>query len=328
MIEHRRYEILLQSIEPIAHHSETFGNSAIAMRRKTRQPDGSFVAVPIVTGDTMRHGLREAAAYALLDAAGLLDAPSLTEAALRLLFSGGMITGSAGGAVKLDEYRRMIDLIPSLSLFGGCAGNRCIPGKIQVSDAVLVCEETMHLMPDWVKEHLAGTSIDTHRSYVEEVQRVRMDPALVPAKRMLLSDGERAASENRLLVSEAARESDDAVAIEDSKSTMMPRRFETVVTGSLFHWTLSAVCHSALEVDTFHVAVSSFLSHARVGGKKGTGHGLMIPVAGHQINVARPSEQTTAIDPGALAPKIGDLFRSHISERSSDVATFLREVVA
>jgi hypothetical protein len=66
-----RWEFILEAQEPIAHHSESMGNTAIAMRQKTRLADGSFVSVPIITGDTIRHQLREAASYALLDAAGM-----------------------------------------------------------------------------------------------------------------------------------------------------------------------------------------------------------------------------------------------------------------
>ncbi len=62
-----RYEFVLEAALPIAHHEGTFGNEAVIMRRKIRQKDG-WAKVPIVTGDTMRHGMREAAAYVLLDA--------------------------------------------------------------------------------------------------------------------------------------------------------------------------------------------------------------------------------------------------------------------
>src|SRR3970282_2460114 len=82
----------------------------ILMRKKVRQSDGAIVNVPCITGDTMRHGMRESSSYAMLDAAGVPEG-GLTEAALRLLFAGGMVTGSEEGAVRLDEYREMCDLI-------------------------------------------------------------------------------------------------------------------------------------------------------------------------------------------------------------------------
>lgn len=331
MFEIKRYELLLRAEEPIAHHSESFGNSAVFMRQKTRMPDGTFVHVPHVTGDTMRHGLREAVAYALLDAAGLLDSPSLSEAALRLLFAGGMITGNGDGStIKLDEYRKMIDLLPSLALLGGCAGNRTIPGKLTCGSLVLVCEETLHLLPEWVHQYAATEkiAIDTQRAHVEEVQRVRMDPSLVPAKRALLTEGERGRIEGRLLKSEAASEEGDHAGKDDAKSTMMPRRFETLVAGSLFFWRVSATCHSQLDVDTFHVMIAALMNNCRVGGKKGTGHGLLKPVAGCNVAVARPAEATTSIDVASLAPRLGEMFRAHVKERASQVADLLRTVDA
>lgn len=55
------FEFVLEARTPIAHHSETLGNEQIAMRRKVRQRGGAWADVPIITGDTMRHGMREAA---------------------------------------------------------------------------------------------------------------------------------------------------------------------------------------------------------------------------------------------------------------------------
>ena len=46
---------------------------------------------------------------------------------------------------------------------------------------------------------------------------------------------------------------------------MLPRRYETIVAGSLFSWGLSCVCQSELDVDTLHTMVSAFLTRAVVG---------------------------------------------------------------
>ena len=146
-METKRYEIVLEAETPIAHHSETLGNHQMLMRRKVRQPDGRFVEVPYVTGDTMRHGLREAAAYASLDAAGILDRANLSAGALNLLFAGGSITGSSGPSVSITGHRAMVDAFPPLAILGGCAGNRTIPGRLDVGNADLICAETAHLLP-------------------------------------------------------------------------------------------------------------------------------------------------------------------------------------
>lgn len=326
MMEIKRYEFLLEATTPIAHHAEVFGNSAMIMRRKVRTPDG-WAHVPIITGDTMRHGLREAAAYAFLDAAGMLDKGSLSEAALRLLFAGGMVTGRGDASVvKLDAYREMVDLMPPLALLGGCASNRVIPGRLTVDDAVLVCQESARFVPEWMIER-AG-AIDTCRAHVEVVQRVRMDPTLDPGKRKLLSDGASADAQRRLLASEAAHESDDAVDRSDAKSSMMPRSFECVVVGSFFAWTVEAVTYSDLDADTFNAMVASFLRNARVGGKRGTGHGSIRAVEARGVHVARPQDRTDTIRGTELAPKIGDIFRSHVAARKDRIAKMLAEVDA
>ena len=329
MHEQVRYDFILEALTPLAHASESIGNTSLAMREKRRQPDGSFCHVPIITGDTMRHGLREAASYALLDAAGMLDSPALGEAALRLLFAGGMITGSDAGAVKLDDFRRMVALVPPLGLLGGCAQNRAIPGKVQVDAADLICQETAHRMPEWVTAWLKenGVALQSCRGHIEEVQRVRMDPTLDPGKRKLLTDGG-ADVEKRLLSSEHGKEVGDAVLTESSKSSMMPRRHETVVAGSIFFWSVTATVHSELERDTFNTMVGAFLRDARVGGKRATGHGRIRPIIAKQITVQRPREAPENLDVGALAPKIGSVFYAHVAERKAEIAKFLAEIDA
>lgn len=329
MHDQLRYDFILECMTPLAHASESVGNTSLSMREKRRLPNGSFVHVPIITGDTLRHGLREAASYALLDAAGLLDAPALGEAALRLLFAGGMITGSDAGAVRLDDFRRMVELMPHLGLLGGCAQNRAIPGKVQVDAADLICSETAHRMPEWVTDWLreGGVALQSCRGHIEEVQRVRMDPTLDPSKRKLLSDGG-AAVEQRLLSSEHGKEVGDAVLANASKSSMMPRRHETVVAGSLFFWSVTALVHSELERDAFNTMVGGFLRDARVGGKRATGHGRIRPVVAKQITVQRPREAPENLDAGTLASRVGSLFYEHVKSRKVDIEKWLREVDA
>jgi hypothetical protein len=326
-----RYEFVLQADEPICHAAENIGNETILARRKIRQPAGGWADVAIVSGDAMRHGMRSASAYALLDAAGLLETPALSEAALRLLFAGGMVTGRGdAGVINLDRYRELCELVPSMGLFGGCSDNRVIPGRLHVEDATLICEETRRFVPAWVSTFAAQHAgpLDTCRAHVEEVQRVRMDPTLVPTKRLLLSTDAQVEANKRLAASEAAHASDDAIERADAKSSMMPRRFERIAQGSLFFWACEAECYSDLDVDTFHVSAAAFLSAARVGGKQGTGHGKLVPVAGNAVAIARPSESLRPINAAALAPQVGELFRAHVRERANRIRSFFQGVNA
>lgn len=325
--EIKSYEVLLEAQTPIHHGSEVFGNHAVIARRKVRLPSGDWAHVPAVSGDALRHGLREAAAYAFLDAAGMLDAGALTEAALRLLFSGGMVTGRGDAAnVKLDDYRTMVDLVPPLALLGGCASNRVIPGRMVVEDAMLVCEESRHLIPAWITEK-AGV-IAGARSHVEVHQRVRMDATLDPGKRKLLGETAVRQIEAAHRKSETAHEDDDPVAREEAKSSMMPRTFEALASGSLFSWRVQATCMSDLDADTFHAMIGAFLSNARIGGKRGTGFGLVRAIAANEATIRRPAASMQAVDVTALGPRIGELFRAHVRERAEKAREFLRGVDA
>jgi hypothetical protein len=325
--ELRKYEFLLEAVTPIAHHAETHGNMALAFRRKIRQHDGSWAHVPYITGDAMRHQLRESIAYAFLDAAGLLDEGQLTEAALRLLFAGGMVTGRGdASSIKLDQYREMIELIPALGLLGGCASNRVIEGRLTVDDALLVCHESARLLPEWVLRE--AYVLDTCRAHVTLEQRVRMDPTLSPTKRKLLSAADQVSVQTRLLASEAAHDANDPVERDDTKSSMLPRSYETIAQGSLFSWGVQAWTTSDLEYDTFCSMVGAFLSNARVGGKRATGHGSLRAIKAFGVIVNRPSERMDALDTTALAGKIGSAFRAHVAERKERIVKFLREVDA
>lgn len=329
----KRYEFVLEASQPIAHHAEQIGNEAILMREDVRQKGGGFAAVPIVTGDTMRHGLREAAAYAFLDAAGLLEEPALTEAALRLLFAGGMVTGRGDASViSLDMYRELVELVPSLKLLGGCTNSRVIPGQLTVDTALLVCVETAHVLEraspwvlDWIRQH--GEVLESCRAHVGEEQRVRMDPVLVPEKRLLLAAGEQATIARRLGAAEGAHDAADAVGRQQAKSTMLPRRYEVVKRGSLFAWGFGCRCYSALDVDTLHVMAAAFLSDMHVGGKRATGHGAMTPVAWQGIEAPDPRRPSVAITAG-FGPRVGDVFREHVGARRDRIRDLLAVVDA
>lgn len=331
-MESHRIEIILRAEQPIAHAEGTIGNTSVVMRRKVRLPNGRWTRVPYVTGDTLRHGLREAATYAYLEAAGLLDAGSLSEAALRLLFSGGMVLGAASDTVKLDDERRWRELCPHLSLLGGCLGNRIIPGKIECGDAWLICEETAHLMPEWIGPWAEERGIEPSpaRPHIELVQRVRMDPTLSPGKRHLLTAGATASVEQRLLDSATASERDDARGKAESKSTMMPFTYETLAAGSLFSWRLDARTHTEIERDALVVMISAFLANAKVGGKKGTGHGLVRAIEArgmHRRGAAPVSLDSIALEGDGTAPELAR-WMAHVRDRKDAIRSWLGTVVA
>jgi hypothetical protein len=325
--ERKRYEFVLEAAQSVAHAQESVGNESILMRRRVRQVDG-WAEVPCVTGDTMRHGMREAAAWALVDAAGIGE---LSAGAQRLLFSGGMVTGKGDASVvNLDRYRELCELVPSMGIFGGCCDNRVIPGRLVVEEAQLICLETERYVPAWAVDLARARygDLDSCRAHVEEVQRVRMDPLLDPQKRKLLSASAQVDVNRRLASSEQAHGDGDARGAEEAKSSMMPRRHERLAQGSLLAWACEATCWGELEVDALNVAVCAFLADARVGGKKGTGHGLLRVVAGQGVALPRPVDVTYPLDALAVDVKVGEVFRAHVAERAERIRSFLANVNA
>lgn len=322
-----RYEVLLRALQPIAHAEGTIGNETIAMRRKVRMPNGEIPTVPIITGDTMRHQMREAAAMCLLDGLGMLDQPSLTEAATRLLFNGGMLTSKGAGAgVKLSDFRALNELVPSLALFGGCANGQLVPGQLEVTDAVPIAEETQSIIPAWMLER-AGR-ITSARELLDEEQRVRFDPMRDPSKTRLLDAGSRDAVHRKAAAREEAHDSGNDADAMATKSTMLPRTCEVIIPGTLFAWEVTATTYSALEEDTFAVVMGAFLRAPVVGGKRGTGHGRLEPVEGNGVPIARPADAAAAVDLAALGTKSGDIFRAHVRDQAEAIKAALAKVSA
>jgi hypothetical protein len=335
MFEKFTITTILEAAEPIAHHSGTKGNIAIAMDERMFQLDGRLERVPIITGDAMRHAMRHAAAMAFLDAAGLLDQePMLSEAAVRLLFAGGIIKGASGASVSLAEYAAMVDLMPALGLLGGCAGNRMMPGRLQVGRAVAVCKGSSRVLDHspwaqgWISERIdrLGYVVSTSAALVDSVQRVLMDPTMNPTSRAMLSAGGEAKTEARLLASESASESGDDLAAEDAKSSMMPRTFEVVRAGTLFTWDITATLFSDLDRDTFSLMYAATLADLVVGGKRGVGHGRLVGLASSKMVLSKPASPET-LQP-AVHSNVGEMFRAHVHERRARIVDFLAKVVA
>ena len=338
MFEQRRIDIIFEALQPIAHHEGTLGNHATIMTREVRREGGGWAKVAQITGDSMRHQMRYGSSLAVLRAADMLG-EHLSEGALRLLFAGGMVTGRGDAStINLDRYRELCELVPPLALFGGCSDSRVIPGKLFVEPATLICHETERYLPEWARAWLRGEeadgraaeTLDDARRHIEVVQRVRMDPALRPDLRTLLTPEAQVGTVAKLTAGEARHEADD-VAVARDKSTMMPRTFEVVKQGSLFHWTCLVNLHSPLEEDTFFTTIGALISvldSEGIGGKRGTGHGRLRPVVARNITIARAVESPEPFDAMTIARRTGDLFRAHVAERKERIKSFFREVNA
>lgn len=324
-----RLDFVLRAKEPISHSSGNKGNHAIFMRESIMLPDGEVVDIPCISGDALRHQLREAMAYITLDALDMLGQGGLSQGALRLLFAGGGIGGAQGASIDLDAYDKMVRMVPGVGLLGGGVGNRIMPGQIEVKAGRLICDETVEagVLPAWAAAiayprdavpPAAGDCVATET-------RVRMDPMDRPGKRTMLSDAAQAEYAERILAGAGAK---DAKAKDDAKGTMMPRSTEVVVAGALFHWGIVATLHTQAQEHAFWAMLGAALSDLKVGGKRGTGHGSLAVVACQQHEWMNPIASAKAINPLGISGAHVDAFRAALAPVAEDARAFLAKVDA
>ena len=340
IIEKHIIEFVLEAEQPIKHLSESFGNSAIIASRKIRQDDGSIARVPMISGDAMRHGLRAASAWIPVHATNGEKGPQLSEAALRLLFAGGMVTGQGdAGSVRMGEYRKMIEMVPQLAFLGGCAENRTIPARSPWTTRPS-CAPRKRASSRGRARTPRRWGARTRRpiASIEEVQRVRMDPSLRPDLRRLLDAGDSDMIERRLEASERASREGDAGAKDAAKSTMMPRRFERIVQGALFFWRVGGPLRAAGDGRLLRLARLPRAAHG--GGRRSQRRARQAPCGGRaphdpqglslsapeSIGLARRGLRRARFAPAGA--KVGEAFVTHLQERAEKITEYLRTVNA
>lgn len=321
-------QVLVEALTPIAHHEGNDGNHANQMTARMRLSDGTFGRIPIVTGDTMRHWMREMSAKHLLS---IVEAPPLTEAALRLLFGGGMLTGKGDASqVRIDAFRALEQLCPSLTLFGGCVNGSMIPGRLQVEQMTLICEETRHTIPETILAAAEAVGpLVSYRQQTDQVMRVRMDPTGNPLLQHHLSEPARRRLAGRVDAREAAHESGDAVAAAAVKTTMMPRTHDVICQGALFSWQITGHFHSEMDEAAYYSTLAYMqTSEARVGGKKGTGAGRFTARMINNAPVLTPRQTGEAVNITALGQSLGKQYLDYLTARKGEICDFLARVDA
>ena len=161
---------------PFHHGAGNAGNTSLLRTQEVMDPKtGTISKVPFLSAASVRHGIREALAWHLIEHAGIEDG-SLSKAAVDLLFSGGAVT-STGAKTNLDMARRVEQDLPMLSLLGYAAQSDIVSGTLRASELMLVCVENNWRCP--IK--------DQHRAakYRSEEFGTRKDTGTTPAQRMI-----------------------------------------------------------------------------------------------------------------------------------------------
>ncbi len=134
------------ALDPIHHGAGTSGNTQILRVQEIVLEDGSPARVPFISGNSVKHLIRDGAVRFALEAMQVPDG-ALSKHVVDLLFSGGKLT-KASGAVRLARAREIAELFPALSLCGYAAGNYMAASKLRVDHLHLLCVENQYRAPD------------------------------------------------------------------------------------------------------------------------------------------------------------------------------------
>lgn len=263
-----KISIAAMALEALHHGAGTEGNTQVLRRQEVVTPGGEISLVPFISGNSIRHMLRDAGVRYALDAMGVADG-CMSKGMVDLLFSGGSLGGKT--TVTMQRARRVADLFPLLSVLGYSAGTRIQPGKIEVQHLHLVCSENAHRMPP--SDHEPAL-LRQAGSYTGEEFGTRHDVARLPYAQRLLGAPKPVAEDAAKPRTKQPKDDD---------STQMIFDWETILPGAQFWGGMTYRDLSERELDALRSALSYACEgmHAdggylfRVGAKRGAGHGLM-----------------------------------------------------
>lgn len=320
------YQFILQAKSEVAQLRGTEGNAGILNRLPIELENGDVGEVPYISGTAMRHQMREAIAKVILDACGLLGQVFDRPDPVRLLLNGGSNTGK-GNTLRIDEMRQLQTLVPSVRMFGGSTKNGIQFGHIEVSPAVLICEERLGELEPWQIEALKGRTIKHAEAYVSQSTNYPRDGADSLTGRALLTDAAQTAELNRKISREKATDDDDEVSADDSKSAARIYSSEYIRRGSLFTWDVVGHVDSDLEQATLEATLAAFLRNPIVGKSRGVGWGKLGVFAARNFDHMRPAEALRVLSEEELTnPNNAAPLLAHIEARKDEVIACLKNM--
>jgi len=158
-------------ITPIYHGGNEKTGSTPVLRTMSVWTDDGGKVIPYIHGNAVRGRLRRLIMKDFLEKIGYeIEGKHLYHS----LFSGGTLeSGVQTGTIDLSLRRKMQELIPPVSLFGGCFGNQILQGIMTVRHMFPVCKEYFNLLPDSLKDDLRAQ--EPVRGFTDESFITRKD---------------------------------------------------------------------------------------------------------------------------------------------------------
>lgn len=322
-----RIEIDAVALDAIHHGAGTEGNTQVLRRQETLLPDGTIDSVPYISGNSIRHMLRNAGTLFALEAMGVKP-ESMSKAVVDLLFSGGSLGGK--NSMNLKKSKEIEAMFPVLGLLGYSAGNQISSGRVEVHNLHLRCAQNAFRAP-------AGT--DAHRWEVDAHAQVgvqfgtRHDAARIASATRYLT-----APDADRLIDSASEPKGKVKAEKSSDSTQMIYEYEVLLPGTEF---FGGIVYRGLKEPELDALISA-LSYAcdgvdgfgylyRAGAKSGVGLGRM---RWYFRGLQRPVTPT-AMDEATLLPVLSgggserlDKYKARLREHHAEILAKLEELAA
>jgi hypothetical protein len=234
------YTGVLTLRSPVHHGGEDKTGNDRYVRTIVYMLDGKQVEVPIISGNSIRHTLRDWLAQDLLDAIGYQQEDEKKFAKVWHCLTGGGTLETKNekdaGIIDLKLKAKIRAMLPVFALFGGTMGNQSFEGKIDVGFAIPIVQELAAFLPAQ-KEELPKLREIVHRDLGTKHDKFRH-----------LAEG-------------------------DEKSNQMLYFYWYLAPGTTMHHRFTLRNPSQIEEAAFSRAVQLWRLRPVVGGKAGTGLG-------------------------------------------------------
>lgn len=257
-------------LSPLSHIGESIGPDSFLSQDIIVGPDGRVTEVFVYSGNAFRGILRDLSAIYMTERLGNMKYPIEV---FYLLFAGGSLGGPQ--SVDIDQARIYRRNVPHLSVFGGGVGNQILSGKIKVGSMYPLVAECQRTLP----ESLRDPNAPSWRQWTFEKSFTRMDDAKREDRRCYLAgsemDGLLAAPKQQSLLSGPDEIPEKAKKKKEDPPQQMRYSVEMLAAGAAMYQRIDLVDMSDLELGSFVAALDQFSRNPYIGGKSGTGHGLV-----------------------------------------------------
>jgi CRISPR type IV-associated protein Csf2 len=280
-----RYDGVFTLLAPLMHGGETGSNVTPFRREKRITAKGTVKLLPFLSGNALKHRvIRQPGVDFMIRILDLEDGwLGDNREALHLLYSGGSMT-KRGATIDLGAWRDLCDLVPVLGLCGGALGNHMEESYLRVGDAIPICADYLHLVPEDYRPD--GEVVHEIEDLMDLRFLTRHDALRKHSQRRQLGSGDE--DQQRLI--EGRSEATEAGGHPVEKSNQMIAHQEVMIAGAQLYWPLRAVDITQLQHEALACAFAQWKTDPYIGGRGsvGYGHADLVMHGWEEVNAAQP----------------------------------------